>query len=81
MPGMTISDAVEALDPPIPRRELVRRLKAVAPVGTQWGRRGRRASLYPVDALMVAHAAWVRDAGEGSRRVPQFRAEGVCPNG
>lgn len=66
---MTISDAVEALDPPIPRRELARRLKGIAPVGTQHGRRGRRAKLYPVAAIMVAHAEWVRS--KDTRRTPK----------
>lgn len=60
---MTISDAAQAMDPPIPRRELARRLKEVATVGTEYGRRGRRAALYPVDAIMRAHAAWVREHG------------------
>lgn len=60
MSGLTISDAAEAMRPPIPRRELARRLKDVASVGTEYGRRGRRAALYPVDAIMRAHAEWVR---------------------
>lgn len=58
---MTLADAAQALHPPIPRRELARRLKDVATVGTQYGRRGRRAALYPIDAIMHAHAAWVRE--------------------
>ena len=58
--GMTLSDAAAAMNPPIPRRELARRLKNVATVGTEYGRRGRRAALYPVDAIMRAHADWVR---------------------
>lgn len=58
---MTISDAAQAMHPPIPRRELARRLKDVAAVGTEYGRRGRRAALYPIDAIMRAHAAWVRE--------------------
>lgn len=61
MIGLTISDAAAAMCPPIPRRELARRLKDVAAVGTDYGRRGRRAALYPVDAIMRAHAAWVRE--------------------
>lgn len=66
MSAMTISDAAAALSPPIPRRELARRVKDVAPVGTQHGGRGRRAALYPITELMRAHAAWVRDrAGIG----------------
>ena len=47
--------------PPIPRRELARRLKDVAAVGAKYGRRGRRAATYPVDAIMHAHAEWVRE--------------------
>lgn len=58
---MTLGDAAEAMTPPIPRRELARRLKGVAPAGAQYGRRGRRAALYPVDAIMRAHAEWVRE--------------------
>lgn len=57
---MTITDAAQAMDPPIPRRELARRLKGVTTVGTEYGRRGRRAALYPIDAIMRAHAEWVR---------------------
>lgn len=57
---MTISDAAAAMRPPMPRRELARRLREVAPVGTQWGRRGARAKLYPVTEIMRAHAEWVR---------------------
>lgn len=59
MIGMTISDAAQVMTPPIPRRELARRLRDVATVGTVYGRRGRRAALYPVDAIMRAHAEWV----------------------
>lgn len=58
---MTISDAAQAMSPPIPRRELARRMRDVATVGTEYGRRGRRAALYPVDAIMRAHAEWVRE--------------------
>jgi hypothetical protein len=69
---MSISAAAGALDPPMPRRELARRLRDVASCGTQYGPRGRRAALYPVDTIMRAHAAWVRDGGGRSQRVPQF---------
>lgn len=58
---MTLADAAVAMRPPIPRRELARRLKDVAPVGTRYGGRGRRAKLYPVAEIMRAHAAWVRE--------------------
>jgi hypothetical protein len=61
---MTVSEAAEAMRPPIPRRELARRLKSVAAVGAQYGRRGRRAALYPVGAIMKAHAEWVREQGK-----------------
>lgn len=61
MSGLTISEAAEAMRPPIPRRELARRLKNVAAVGAQYGRRGRRAALYPIEAVMRAHAEWVRE--------------------
>lgn len=60
MSGLTISDAAEAMRPPIPRRELARRLHDVAPLGSRYGPRGRRAALYPVEAIMRAHAEWVR---------------------
>lgn len=56
---MTLADAAQAMCPPIPRRELARRLKDVAPVAAQYGRRGRRAKLYPVAEIMRAHASWV----------------------
>jgi hypothetical protein len=68
--GMTITDAAQAMSPPIPRRELARRLRDVAAVGTEYGRRGRRAALYPVDAIMRAHAEWVRE-----RSIPRHAAE------
>lgn len=59
---MTLADAAAAMSPPIPRRELARRLEGVATVGTQYGRRrGRRPKLYPIEAIMRAHAAWVRE--------------------
>lgn len=61
MSAMTVSDAAAAMVPPIPRRELARRLQGVAAVGAQYGRRGRRAATYPVEALMRAHAEWVRE--------------------
>jgi hypothetical protein len=65
MPGaLTISDGAKAMRPPMPRRELARRLKHVAPVGTQYGRAGRRAATYPVAEILKAHAAWVRDRRE-----------------
>jgi len=65
MRGLTITEAAEAMRPPIPRRELARRLKNVAAVGAQYGRRGRRAALYPVEAVMLAHAEWVREQEAG----------------
>lgn len=62
---MTLTEAAAALDPPIPRRELARRLRGVATVGSLYGRRGRRAALYPVDAIMRAHAEWVLSRRQG----------------
>lgn len=59
--ALTVSDGAAAMSPPIPRRELARRLKHVAPVGSVYGRRGRPASTYPIAEIMRAHAAWVRD--------------------
>jgi hypothetical protein len=60
MAGMTITEGAAAMSPPMPRRELARRLKDVAPSGTQYGRRGRRATLFPVDEILKAHADWMR---------------------
>ena len=58
---MTITDGARAMQPPMPRRELARRLKDAAPTGTQYGRRGARAKLYSVADIMRAHAEWVRE--------------------
>jgi hypothetical protein len=60
-PAMTIDDAAQAMTPPMPRRELARRLKHVAPVGTVYGRRGRRPKAYPVAEILRAHADWLRE--------------------
>lgn len=60
-PSMTVSEAAEAMVPPIPRRELARRLKGVPPVGTRYGALGRKPKLYPVAAIMLVHAEWVRE--------------------
>lgn len=62
---MTINDAARSLHPPIPRRELARRLKNTAPTGSVYGRRGRRAQTFPVDAILRAHAEWVRSRPGG----------------
>jgi hypothetical protein len=75
---MTLADAAEAMRPPIPRRELARRLKSVAAVGTQYARRGRPAALYPIAAIMRAHADWMRDVGARSTRVPEFGPSSPC---
>jgi hypothetical protein len=61
MSAITLSDAAQALDPPMPRRELARRMKGVPPVGARYGPRGRRAALYPIAEVMRAHAGWVRE--------------------
>lgn len=55
----TIAEAVEHLDPPIKRRTLAALLADVPPAGTQYGRKGRRAQLYPVAAVMEIHRDWV----------------------
>jgi hypothetical protein len=57
--GLTLTEAASVLDPPMPRRELARRMRGVCPVGSTYGRRGRRAAAYPVAEIMRAHAAWV----------------------
>lgn len=61
MHGMTLTEAARVMDPPIPRRELQRRLKHVEPLGKRWGYPGRRPALYPVAAILLAHADWVRE--------------------
>lgn len=62
MSSMTVGDAARAMTPPIPPRELARRLKDVAPVGKEYGRkRGRRPNLYPIGEIFKAHAAWVKE--------------------
>lgn len=60
--GWTISEAMHHLHPPMKRRELARLLNAmgVPPVGTLYGRKGRRPRVYPIRAILQAHAAWVR---------------------
>lgn len=63
--GMTITDGAAAMVPPMPRRELQRRLVGVEPVGKRYGTRGRRAAAYPVDAILTAHAAWMRERKVG----------------
>lgn len=60
-PAMTLADAARAMTPPIPRRELARRLAGVPPVGTVYGRRGRRAKTFPVAEIFKAHAGWLRE--------------------
>lgn len=62
---MTIDEAAKAMTPPIPRRELARRLKHVAPVATVYGRRGRRPKAYPVAEILRAHAEWLRERTPG----------------
>lgn len=71
-PAMTVTEAAKAMTPPMPRRELARRLAEVPPVGSAYGRRGRRARTYPVAAILRAHADWVREMAE--RATP--RADG-----
>jgi hypothetical protein len=72
--GLTLAEAVQVLDPPMPRRELARRLKDVAPCGSTYGRRGRRAAVYPIDAIMRVHAAWTNGCWrnrDDHARIPQ----------
>ncbi len=57
--GWTIDEAVAALDPPIPRRTLAEAMRGVEPLRRRWGGRGRRPAVYPVAALMQAHADWL----------------------
>lgn len=61
--ALTISEAAAAMTPTMPRRELARRLRDVAPVGIVYGRAGRRARTYPVAEILRAHADWVRERG------------------
>lgn len=61
MRPLTLAEAAEALDPPIPRRELARRLRDVAPAGTVYGKRGRRPKTYWLAEIMRAHAGWVNE--------------------
>lgn len=56
----TIDEAVAVLEPPIPRRDLVRGMAGTAPVGRVYGKRGRRPQTFPVAAILLAHAEWVR---------------------
>jgi hypothetical protein len=64
---MTLREGAAAMTPPMPRRELARRLAGVDPVGTVAGRLGRRPKLYPVTAIMQAHAAWVKEQANRAR--------------
>lgn len=59
--GMTITDGAAAMHPPMPRRELARRLEGVAAIGRTYGAKGRRAAAYPVGEILKAHAAWLRE--------------------
>lgn len=75
---MTVREAAEAMRPPIPRRELARRLKGVQPVGQVAGRLGRRPALYPLAAIMRAHTDWVREHSD----VPWLaKDDPSCQNG
>lgn len=59
MSSLTLTEAASVLDPPMPRRELARRMRHVASVGSVYGRKGRRAAVYPLTEIYRAHAAWV----------------------
>ena len=65
--GMTITDGAAAMVPPMPRRELARRLRGVAAIGQTYGAKGRRAAAYPVGEILKAHAAWLREKAPSSR--------------
>lgn len=78
MPGLTITDAADAMTPPMPRRELARRLRDVKPIGRAWGRKGRRAATYDPADILRAHAAWVKESRtmiKRGRRQPPKREE------
>lgn len=59
--GWTLTEAVEHLDPPMPRRELARALRGITSSGMVYGRLGRRARAYPITEIMRAHARWVAE--------------------
>ena len=61
----SVTEAVASLYPPMTRRELARQLSraGVPPVGTLYGRKGRRARTYPVRRIFEVHADWVRENG------------------
>lgn len=63
--ALTVTEGAAAMRPPMPRRELARRLEGTPPVGTRYAARGRRGRTYPVAAIMEAHAAWVREKAGG----------------
>ena len=60
--AMTVTEGAAAMSPPMPRRELARRLQGVEPVGAVWARRGRRPATYPVDAIFKAHRQWLAES-------------------
>jgi hypothetical protein len=55
----TIDEAVEQLDPPIPRRTLADLMKHVEPCGMARGGRGRPAMKYPVETFAIIHRDYV----------------------
>jgi hypothetical protein len=66
--GLTISEALAWLSPPIPRRTLQRRLAGSVVLGYRTtAEGGRPAPVYPADAVMRAHAEWVRSVAHGCR--------------
>lgn len=77
-PAMTLAEAARAMTPPMPRRELARRMKDVRAVGAVYGRRGRRAATYPVADILRAHTEWLRDHAE--RRGSLADLDGTCQN-
>lgn len=74
--AMTLTEAAAVLSPPIPRRELARRMEGVAPTGTRYGHGpGRRPATFPVAEILRVHAAWVRENAGRLRDV-----DGACQN-
>lgn len=58
--GMTVSEALDFLDPPIPRRTLERRLARHTPLPDMRrpNGRGRPAHAYAAQVIMQEHAQW-----------------------
>jgi hypothetical protein len=58
-PGMTIAEAMDHLDPPIPRRTLERRMAKVGHLGVRRPvGKGRPAKQYRPEDIYREHTAW-----------------------